>query len=555
MGKGEGSNCFSVCLDEDETDLYFSPTPRRKHHVSQKNGSGHLAGSALVAVVGRVSVGAQSGVGEGSAQPKSPSATVTFAVIGDYGGATTEEGQVATMVGGWGVDFVITTGDDYYNNAGGSGTGKYHNSTGQYYCDFIKDGGATGTGCATGGNASVNAFFPSMGNHDYSDATPSPATYLNYFTLPGAGFTNTSGNERYYDYVQGPVHFFVLNSNSQETDGNSSTSTQANWLQTQLAASTSPWNVVYFHHAPYTTATTHGDTAVMQWPFDQWGVDVVFNGHDHIYERLEKDGVWYFVSGNGGWNLRPNDCYGDSTAATSYYCYDDNYGAMKVIATDTTLDLESWSISNAEAVMVDSLSLPLAPSACTTVNLNTVSDTYIDSTPATSNFGTTTPLIVDGDPSDDERAALIKWDVSGIPVGSTISSASITLQVTNGSDDSYPVHQLLRNWDEGQATWNIWSTGNNWQTSGAQGINDRSATSLGSTPGSNSTGSESFALNASGLALIADWADGSQNNYGVIIQDYSQTDSYQFQFEGRHSSASSHRRILRAVGHFRQGLG
>ena len=44
-----------------------------------------------------------------------------------------------------------------------------------------------------------------MGNHDFTDGGGSTA-YFNYFTLPN--------NERYYDYVQGPVHFFVIDSYS-----------------------------------------------------------------------------------------------------------------------------------------------------------------------------------------------------------------------------------------------------------------------------------------------------------------------------------------------------
>ena len=50
--------------------------------------------------------------------------------------------------------------------------------------------------------------------------------YLNYFTLPN--------NERYYDFVQGPVHFFALNSDTNEPDGTSSSSTQGLWLQNGL---------------------------------------------------------------------------------------------------------------------------------------------------------------------------------------------------------------------------------------------------------------------------------------------------------------------------------
>ena len=141
-----------------------------------------------------------------------------------------------------------------------------------------------------------------MGNHDYSDATPAPGTFTGYFTLPGSGITssNSSGNERYYDFVRGQVHFFVLNSNTAEPNGTSSSSVQAHWLQAQLAASTSAWNIVLFHHPPYSSDTTHGSTTYMQWPFAQWGADAVMSGHAHDYERIVRDGIVYFVNGLGG---------------------------------------------------------------------------------------------------------------------------------------------------------------------------------------------------------------------------------------------------------------
>ena len=287
----------------------------------------------------------------------------TFAAIGDFGGDTATEGYVATMVAGWNPDFVVTTGDNYYTNAGGSGTGKYDEAIGKYYCSFLEGISTTGSNCPAG-TAATNAFFPTLGNHDYSDAGDSTtaSNYIAYFDLPGIP-GNSSGNEYYYDFVQGPVHFFALNSNTQEDDGTSSSSAQAAWLQAQLAASTAPWKIVYFHHASYSTASAHGDTSYMQWPFDQWGVDVVLNGHDHTYERLEKNGVWYFVTGNSGWNLRTSDCYGRATAATSLFCYDDHYGAMRISATDSQLLLEELIVDDGAngangGRLIDTLLLP-----------------------------------------------------------------------------------------------------------------------------------------------------------------------------------------------------
>src|SRR5665647_1232416 len=110
----------------------------------------------------------------------------TFAIIGDYGMDNDSEAAVANLVKSWNPAYIVTVGDDYYATAGGAGTAKYDEAT--------------------------DAYFPAMGNHDYTDAGPSPDTYLTYFDLPGKGFINTSGNERFYDFVQGPIHFFMIDS-------------------------------------------------------------------------------------------------------------------------------------------------------------------------------------------------------------------------------------------------------------------------------------------------------------------------------------------------------
>jgi hypothetical protein len=272
----------------------------------------------------------------------STGATVTFAVIGDYGYGGKNELAVAKLVASWDPDFVITTGDDYYSPAGGIGTAKYDSSTGAYYCRWLKDVSTTGSRCRVG-TAARNAFFPSLGNHDYSDATPALDTYLTYFTLPGAGFTNTSGNERYYDFVEGPVHFFVLNSNSGEPDGTSGSSTQARWLRSQLAASTSKWNIVYDHHPPYSSDSVHGSTGALQWPFATWGADAVISGHAHTYERVMHDGIPYFVNGLGG---APRYAFATPVPGSAVR-YRSDWGAQMATVTSTTIQFRFYTVSGA----------------------------------------------------------------------------------------------------------------------------------------------------------------------------------------------------------------
>lgn len=280
---------------------------------------------------------------------------MTFAVIGDYGWGGANEAAVAKLVASWDPDFVIATGDDYYNHAGGTGTAKYDNSTGRYYCRWLKDVSTTGTRCRIG-QATLNAFFPALGNHDYTDATPSIRTYLTYFKLPGTGFTNTSGNERYYDFVEGPIHFFVLNSNSaREPAGTSRTSVQAKWLKKQLAASTSRWNIVYDHHPPYSSDRNHGSILYMQWPFAAWGADAVISGHAHTYERLTHDRIPYFVNGLGG---SPRHTFRAHPLSGSRARYRANWGAQKVTVTGTNMEFRFYTVTGA---LKDTLRLTAAP--------------------------------------------------------------------------------------------------------------------------------------------------------------------------------------------------
>jgi tartrate-resistant acid phosphatase type 5 len=274
----------------------------------------------------------------------------TFAVIGDYGMDNENEAAVAKLVASWNPAYILATGDDYYSPAGGTGTGKYDESTGAYYGSWLKDITTTGTRLPKG-LATVNAFFPCLGNHDYTDATPAPKTYLTYFHLPGAGFANSSGNERYYDFVEGPIHFFVLNSNEQEPDGTTSTSKQAQWLKARLAVSTSTWNIVYDHHPPYSSDLVHGSDKNLQWPFAAWGADAVLSGHAHAYERILRDGIVYFVNGLGG---APRYIFGLPVTG-SQVRYNSDWGAQKVTVTADALTFEFFS---AGGRLIDTYAVP-----------------------------------------------------------------------------------------------------------------------------------------------------------------------------------------------------
>ena len=251
-----------------------------------------------------------------------PENKIRFAVIGDYGLAGQPELEVAALIASWQPDLIITTGD---NNYPSGATSTIDENIGQYFSDYIFPyQGNFGPG------ADQNRFFPSLGNHDWNTASASP--YLDYFSLPG--------NERYYDFMANPVHFFVVDSDSREPDGVSRISSQANWLEAAMSASTSPWNIVYFHHAPYSSGL-HGSTDWMRWPFKDWGADAVLAGHDHTYERLQVDGLPYFVNGLGG-GARYDFV---NILSESQVRYNAERGAMLVNATDTQITFQFWNLA------------------------------------------------------------------------------------------------------------------------------------------------------------------------------------------------------------------
>ena len=277
---------------------------------------------------------------------RAASETIRFAAFGDYGTDDSRELAVSRLVKSWHPDFVVTTGDNSYSFR------SVDRNVGKYYAEFIGDyNGGYGPGSIG------NRFFPSAGNHDYFDGSGINA-YLNYFSLPGDGIatSGTSGNELYYDFVIGPVHFFALNSNVQEVDGVTPASVQGQWLQTQLAASTSPWKIVYMHHPPYSSSTSHGSQVYMQWPYEDWGATAILTGHDHTYERImrddntDNDSIPYFVTGFGG---RPPYGFPSSNfvpgSAVRYNTYN---GSMLIEANDSALAFYFFSAQD-EGVLID----------------------------------------------------------------------------------------------------------------------------------------------------------------------------------------------------------
>lgn len=132
-------------------------------------------------------------------------------------------------------------------------------------------------------------LFPVLGNHEGM-----AAPYFDLFHLPG--------NERWYSFDYGPAHFIALQADN--IADLSPEGEQMRWLRADLEATDRPWKLAFFHVPPYSSLHREGDDArvqlVLATLLEEYGVQLVFNGHDHSYQRLEVDGVTYVVTAGGG---------------------------------------------------------------------------------------------------------------------------------------------------------------------------------------------------------------------------------------------------------------
>jgi hypothetical protein len=213
------------------------------------------------------------------ALPSAPN-SVKFGVIGDNGTGDKEQYDVANQMARFHATFafdrVIMLGDNIY---GGQGPQDLIAKFSQPYKALL--------------DAGVK-FYASLGNHD----DPVNRNYPLW---------NMGGN-RYYTHATKNVRFFALDSNRVDN-------TQLTWLENALKSASEEWKICYFHHPLYSDGRRHGssvDVRVLFEPlFVTYGVNVVFSGHDHIYERLTpQKGIHYFVEGASGelrkGNTRPS---------------------------------------------------------------------------------------------------------------------------------------------------------------------------------------------------------------------------------------------------------
>jgi hypothetical protein len=172
---------------------------------------------------------------------------------------------------------------------------------------------------------------PVPGNHEYESTDAAP--YYAYF---GAAAGDPARG--YYSYQLGGWHVVALNSNCAEVGGCGRSSPQGRWLSEDLAANPSFCTLAYWHHPRFSSSDKHGSSTATRdlWAIlQEYGADLVLQGHDHIYERFgpqdadgnaDPAGIRSFVVGTGG-----RSHYGfDTPAANSEVRNGTSYGVLEL---------------------------------------------------------------------------------------------------------------------------------------------------------------------------------------------------------------------------------
>jgi len=228
-----------------------------------------------------------------------------FAVIGDWG--TGERDSIATARQMFNahqqkaLDFVISAGDNIYPNGSGRYFPKHFE---QPFGDLLKE---------------RISFYSVLGNHDVDEGRQDQRQYPLF----------NMGGDCYYKFGRGNglVEFFML-------DSTDVTATQTTWLETSLSESNAKWKIAVFHHPMYSSGKKHGSSLGLRKHlepiFTKYHVNVVFSGHDHIYERTKpQHGIQYFVTGAGG-KTRRGDVEKNSPLSEKSFDEDNHFMLIEV---------------------------------------------------------------------------------------------------------------------------------------------------------------------------------------------------------------------------------
>jgi hypothetical protein len=200
-------------------------------------------------------------------------------------------------------------------------------------------------------------LWTTLGNHDYD--TAGQAGYRDSFAMPTNGPAGVPA-ESFYTVNVGEVHFVSFDSHFLVGFNQSPTQAQIdsvrNWLITDLDANTDRVTILFEHHPAYTGGAHHGEGEETKmrstwYPiFAAHGVDAVFNGHDHSYQRnVPQSGLTSFVSGGGGGVLTAVTPQTYTAASLSDYHFMkvkvEGCTITTVAVTDEGTEFDPWSFA------------------------------------------------------------------------------------------------------------------------------------------------------------------------------------------------------------------
>jgi acid phosphatase type 7 len=207
----------------------------------------------------------------------------SFAVVGDSGSGGKGQLAVATLLERLKPDLILHTGDVVYP------TGEERHYDRRFFAPYRRI-------------IKTVPVFPVLGNHDVRKGKGT--AFLENFHPP---LDSPRSTKRYYSFDWGGAHFVALDSELYYGDKGSDPEEQKDFLEQDLAATRKRWRMAFLHRSPYGSSRHGGDQKMkeeLEPLFVKHGVDLVFGGHDHVYERtMPIRGVNYVVSGGGGRRL------------------------------------------------------------------------------------------------------------------------------------------------------------------------------------------------------------------------------------------------------------
>lgn len=238
--------------------------------------------------------------------------SLKFLIIGDMGTGDRPQYEVAQQMinvrAKWKYDNILMVGDNMY---GPERPSDYENKFEKPYAALLNDG---------------VSFRAALGNHDEREQRD-----YKHFNMDGKSYYTWKPREE-------DVRFFFLESTYPDA-------TQLKWMETELANAKEKWKIALFHHPPYSSGGRHGSNIPIRraWEplFIKYNVSVVFNGHEHFYERIKpQQGILYFIVGSSG-KLAPGDIRNNSPLTAAGF--DDDQAFLAVEIDDDVMYFQAFS--------------------------------------------------------------------------------------------------------------------------------------------------------------------------------------------------------------------